>query len=653
MAASGLALVTVLTSLGARPPQAFVIEPDATIQASPAAAQLAARAFSHTCASLQAAGVPFAPSSDTRVAKNGLPNGAIAVFPCNRVMAPGEDARIAVFLSAGGRAIFIHSLPGAVAALAGMSTPRPWQAEWPGQYEKLSLAGAGLLGCPAEISVRAEWVHSLDAPAQVKRVGVFVSESGRPQAATGIYLAPALAYITCLLAGSDTGEAGALLRAIIGYFAPALWDFLVPASGRGLGRVEGASSLAALIDNLSARQAEGPHVTRALKAAREAEASLARARTLLADGFADAAVALASGARRAAGQAFWMAWPSRREELRGVWARAQAEPSWEAAAEALAAARFNVVFPYVASGAAAYYPSSVLPPAMDYPGRDMLAEILSVCHRHGLKVHARILGLSCLFASEDAHRALASSGRLMLNAKSIPLRWLCPSSPENRRQLISAAEELASKYPVDGLQLDYFRYPGYEGCYCARCRQAFEGFFGRRVQSWPEGVRTGPAAEAFREFRRRQLTALLVEIRSAVRRAKPTMPISAAVFANWAHHRHEMGQDWVGWLQQGLVTFACPMNYTASAERFSELVTKQRGWVGAGQLCFGIGPYADGMGDFPPLTVARQIQLARGSGQGWVLFNLRPELLDRDLPRLSPGVTWEPARLPSWAVCPQ
>lgn len=649
MGAPGIALVSVLMCLAVRPPEVLVIEPVATIQGSPAAAQIAARAFSHTCASLRAAEVPFTTTSDTRVAKNGLPAGAIAIFPYSRAMAPGEDAQIAAFLSAGGRAIFVHALPATVAGLVGMSAPRPWRAEWPGQYEKLSLADADLLGCPAEITVRAEWVHSLDATARVRRIGVFLSGAGRPQAAAGIYLSPRLAYVTCLLVGGDPSEAGALLRAIIGHYAPALWDFLVPASSRDLGPLEASSSLAALLDDLAARQAEGPHVTRALRAAHEAEASRARARSLLADGFADAAVALAGGARRAAEQAFWMAWPSRSEELRGVWARHQADPSWQAMADALAAARFNVVFPYVASGAAAYYPSSVLPRAADCSGRDALSEILDACHRRGLKVHARLLGLSCLFATEGTYKALASSGRLMLRASGTPLRWLCPSSPENRRQLISAAEEIAAKYPVDGLQLDYFRYPGYEGCYCGRCRKAFEGFLGRQVQTWPEGVRDGPAAGPFREFRRRQLTALLGEIRSAVRRARPDMPISAAVFADWAHHRHEVAQDWVGWLQQGLLSFACPMNYTVSVERFAELVAQQRGWVGSGRLCFGIGPYADGVGDFSPIAVAKQVQVARVSGQGWVLFNLCPELVDRDLPRLSAGVTWESARLPAWA----
>ena len=644
-----LASLSLLGALGARPPEVLVVEPDATIQSSPATAELAAHAFSHTCAALRAADVPFVTTSDTRTAKAGLPAGGVAVFPFNRILAAGEEARIAVFLSAGGRAIFMHALPAAVAAFAGMSAPRPSRAAWPGHYQKLLLTGADLLGCPAEITVRAEWVHTVDAPAAVRRVGVFLSDAGRPQAATGIYLAPSLAYITCLLVAADPKEAGAFLRAVIGHYAPALWDFLVPASCHDLGPLEGAESLAVLLDELSARRAEGQHIVRAFRAAQEAEASLARARPLLYEGFAEAAVALSKGARRAAEEAFWMAWPSCNEEMRGVWASAKAPQTWEAAAQALAAARFNVVFPYVATAAAAYYPASVLPPAADSSGRDALAEILDACHRYGLKVHARLLGLSCMFARDETHKALAASGRLMLTSKGTQLRWVCPSSPENRRRLVAAAEELVAKYAVDGLQLDYFRYPSYEGCYCGRCRQAFEKFLGRQVQSWPDGVRTGPAAQAFRDFRRRQLTGLLGEIRSAVRRARPDVPISAAVFANWAHHRNEMGQDWVAWLQQGLLSFACPMNYTSSVELFADLTVKQRSWAGSAPLCFGIGPYADRVGDFPPVVVARQVQVARACGQGWVLFNLRQALMERDLPRLCAGITYQPARLPRCA----
>ncbi|MCX7599395.1 MAG: family 10 glycosylhydrolase [Armatimonadetes bacterium] len=639
-----------LAAVGARPPLVLVVQPDATIQGMPVSSRLAAQAFSHACTALKTAQVPFSETADTKVAKTGLPPGAVAIFPYNPLLSPGEDAKIAAFLSAGGRAIFVHSLPGPAARLWNVSPPQRSQAQWPGQYHKLLFADTGLLGCPAEVTVRAEWVHTIDPPQAIRRLGTFVSSSGRAQAGTGIYMSASLAYVTCLLVASDPAESGALLRALIGHYAPLLWNQLVPPSSAELGPLEGASSLAALLQQLSARQAEGPHVKRALRAGQEAEASLKRARSLLSDGFADAAVALAGGARRAAEQAFWMAWPSRADELRGVWACPVAEPSWEAAAEALAAARFNAVFPYVASAAAAYYPSSVLPPAADYPGRDALTEIIEACHSQGLTVHARLLGLSCLFATDETCDKLASSGRLMVSSNGKTLRWLCPVSADNRRQVIAAAEEIVAKYPVDGLQLDYFRYPGLQGCYCTRCREAFEASFGRRLQRWPQTVLDGAPAEAYDELRRRQLDGLLGEIRTAVRRARPGLPLSAAVFANWEHHRHEIGQDWVRWLQQGLLTFACPMNYTPSPERFSELVTRQRGWVGPGaRLCFGIGPYADRMGDFPTIAVARQITLARASGQGWVLFNLRPELLERDLPRLSAGMTWAPARLPPWA----
>jgi uncharacterized lipoprotein YddW (UPF0748 family) len=344
-----------------------------------------------------------------------------------------------------------------------------------------------------------------------------------------------------------------------------------------------------------------------------------------------------------------MAWPTREEELRGVWASNTAVPSWDGAAATLAAARINVVFPYMASAAAAYYSSGVLPTADGArAGEDDLAQAVKACHAHGLKLHVRMLGLSCLFSTTQTRQALANAGRLMVDTQGNTKPWLCPSNPRNREMLIAAAAEMSSKYPVDGLQLDYFRFPGGDVCTCGHCRAGFEKLLGRRTTDWPRCV-TGPARDLFMQFRRRQLMSLLAEIRQAVHKVRPGLPISAAVFVNWPDHRDTFGQDWVPWLRAGLIDFACPMNYTANVEQFAEWVAKQRQWAGDKPLCAGIGPYADRVGDFPPLIVARQITVARKYTEGWVLFNLRPELLEDHIPRMALGLCYAPSRLPRWA----
>ena len=60
--------------------------------------------------------------------------------------------------------------------------------------------------------------------------------------------------------------------------------------------------------------------------------------------------------------------------------------------------------------------------------------------------------------------------------------WVCPSSELYRNYLIKLMEEVVTKYDLDGIHLDYVRYPeAIEGryyCYCKRCLQRFKEEYG-------------------------------------------------------------------------------------------------------------------------------------------------------------------------------
>ncbi len=631
-------------------PPVLLVRGDASSKAGAAAAQMADAAFASAVRALRAARVPFRATSDTRIEAVGFGAQRVAIFPYSRVFSQREAQRLGAWLAAGGRAIFVHALPSAAAKVLGFPPAEPVAAAGE-PFRAIEFAPSAVLGLPRHVTVQVQWAHRLPAAKDVTALGLVRGGPGQlPLPA--VYLSPTGAYVVCSLHASPPPEAGALLRALAGHFYPRLWDILVPPTPAQVGPVASWPNLDAFISALRRRQAEGPHIRRALNLAKEALASVVHARELLGRGLADAAVDCAAGALAAARRAFWMAWPSRPDELRGVWACNYAEPSWDAAAAALADANITVVFPYVASSAAAFYRSSVLPAADGRGEHDWLAECVRACHAHGIKVHARILGLSCLFATAEVREQYERAGWLMLDTEGDTWRWVCPSNPANRKRLIAAAVEIASKYGVDGIQLDYIRYPGSRVCACQHCRRAFEQWLGRKVTGWPKDTILGGGRKAFLEFRRRQLTGLVGELRSALHKARPGLPLSAAVFVNWQKHRDAFGQDWANWLRDGLIDFACPMDYTARLDRYQQWVENQRRWAGDRPLCFGIGPFADGVGDFSPLTVARQIQIARSAGQGWVIFNLNPRLLSGYLPYLSLGITYRQAALPSWAACP-
>jgi len=60
--------------------------------------------------------------------------------------------------------------------------------------------------------------------------------------------------------------------------------------------------------------------------------------------------------------------------------------------------------------------------------------------------------------------------------------WVCPSSQKYNNFLLNLMEEVIEKYDVDGIHLDYVRYPeAVEGryyCYCRRCLKRFKEEYG-------------------------------------------------------------------------------------------------------------------------------------------------------------------------------
>ncbi len=141
-------------------------------------------------------------------------------------------------------------------------------------------------------------------------------------------------------------------------------------------------------------------------------------------------------------------------------------------------------------------------------------------------------------------------------------QWLCPSRPEVREYLRGKVEEEAFHPSVDGVHLDYIRYPDvilprglwakyglvqdhempeYDFCYCDVCREAF------RRQSGRDPLRLAePAADPeWRSYRWNSITDVVrVLATSAHARGKE---ISAAVFPTPALARKLVRQAWDQW----------------------------------------------------------------------------------------------------------
>jgi len=329
---------------------------------------------------------------------------------------------------------------------------------------------------------------------------------------------------------------------------------------------------------------------------------------------------------------------SRTGELRGIWLHDPRGVDWQKVMAELYTARMNAIFVKFSTGGAAYYRSEVLP-GSSYAGRDEAALCLAAARRYGIQVHAWRVCFQMKDAPAESQQRAVREGRVQLDRSGRVLRpsyrapVLCPSHDWNRSLEVRATVELATKYPFNGVHLDYLRWIDAEPCCCATCRKRFCRDTRSTVASWPRDVmKGGRLAQTFVSWREQIMTRMVAEISPAVRRARPSTRISAAVWPELASVRRDRGQNWKAWVDAGWLDFICPMNYSTDPAMFAKRLSEERALVnGRVPIYVGIAAYKCTSGS----QLRQLVALAHSSrAGGWVLFNYDERFRTQFLPYL-------------------
>ncbi len=324
-------------------------------------------------------------------------------------------------------------------------------------------------------------------------------------------------------------------------------------------------------------------------------------------------------------------------EFRAVWAhRADGitGKGWPEIAASLQQADMRQLFVNVLWGGAAFYPSEVVPSVAGE--RDYLQEAVTACHDHGLALHAWFVCWNLQHAPPEFLARMRQENRLVQDKDGQERSWLCPSHPENRRLTIRAAIELATRYDIDGVHLDYIRYPDAETCFCQGCATRFRATTGAAASDWPAAVISGVEHQGYLAWRREQISTIVGTIHSSIKRVKPEIQLSAAVWPDWPAIRDSIAQDWPAWAQAGWVDFLLPMSYVASSREALAWYHKHQ------QILPDTLPFYPGIApsthNVSPAEVLHQIDALRAAGsRGFALFELDADLLTEWLPAWKAG----------------
>jgi uncharacterized lipoprotein YddW (UPF0748 family) len=276
------------------------------------------------------------------------------------------------------------------------------------------------------------------------------------------------------------------------------------------------------------------------------------------------------------------------------------------------------------------------------PGYDPLQFAINECHRRGIELHAWVVTMpigkwSKLGASDlrkkhpELCRKIGDEG------------YMYPDKKGTADYIASICREITENYDIDGIHLDYIRYP----------------------ETYP--------LRGTSQSRRDNITRIVTSVHDAVKSVKPWIKMSCSPVGKyndlsryWSHgwNAYEtVGQDAQGWLRDGLMDQLYPMMYFQGDQFFPFAIDWQECSYGR-TVSPGLGIYFldEKEKDWNEEIIQREMYVLRSFGLGHAYFRSKfftdntkgiydfaADEIDRH-PALVPAMTWEHKSSPSAPV---
>lgn len=253
-------------------------------------------------------------------------------------------------------------------------------------------------------------------------------------------------------------------------------------------------------------------------------------------------------------------------------------------------AGINIVYFETLNAGFPIYPSAVLKHNPMINGWDPLKAAVTEGHKLGMEVHAWVWVFAVgnrrhnplIGMPDDYAGPILVEGGMMNEALrnregglSVDGRqheyWLSPASPKAREFLLKVYREIVTNYDVDGLQLDYIRYP-------FQTSSTLMGFepIGQERLAQSTGVQISAlddaGAKLWIAWKTYQVSSFVQQVSETLKKIKPDLKLSAAVFPMRRESRIvAIQQDWETWIDNGWIDTLSPMSYTSDPERLQGL----------------------------------------------------------------------------------
>lgn len=198
---------------------------------------------------------------------------------------------------------------------------------------------------------------------------------------------------------------------------------------------------------------------------------------------------------------------------------------------------------------------------------DYLQYFIDEGHRLGLKVVAS----ACVFPAGSPwwHRGLVYDNpeymsrtcvQYLPNGKMQPIyedstqvaAFLNPAVNDNRQLALDMLLEIINNYEIDGLALDYCRFPDSKSDFSLETKKAFEEYLGENVENFPDDIFTyntdgshnpGKYYKQWWAFRSGLISDFVHQVSDTLHAIRPDCELNYWA-ASWIHAIHGNGQNW-------------------------------------------------------------------------------------------------------------
>jgi uncharacterized lipoprotein YddW (UPF0748 family) len=305
--------------------------------------------------------------------------------------------------------------------------------------------------------------------------------------------------------------------------------------------------------------------------------------------------------------------PSGPAQLRGLWVDGfhdgfKSPKQVDTLIDRARKANLNALFVQVRKRGDAYFLKGVEPEASDvdypnHPNWDPLAYLIQRAHTANppIQVHA---WMNTFYVGQTSQVWQYNGGdwsNIRYSGTNDGYGYLDPGIPAVRAYTEEVMSEVVRRYNVDGIHMDFVRYPdGGDWGYSPTALAIYAKASGSTDRPQPDDP-------AWQQWRRDQVTTFVHELHDKIQAIRPWVKLSGALIAygpgpksssDWVHSATytDVYQDWATWIAKGYLDFGVPMNYDRDSSPkqqgwFRDWVAWEKNTLGAPKILVGVGAF--------------------------------------------------------------